>query len=240
MHYLGGKFRIAKQLSSFLESKREPNQPFVEPFCGACNITAEIQNPRFAYDAHPQLIFLWKALLDGWIPPDTITEERYQEAKQGKYSPHLTAFIGFGCSFSGKYFGGFARDNRGRSYARDAKNSLLRKVRRLKGVQFECRDYLELNPKGSLIYCDPPYSSSTDYTISFSHEEFWEKCREWTKDNLVLVSEYTAPEDFVEIWSIKTKTELRTKENGREDRIERLFCHISQENALTNMPFRLY
>ena len=34
----------------------------------------------------------------------------------------------------------------------------------------------------------------------FNHEEFWEWCREQSRDNIVLISEQVAPDDFRVIW----------------------------------------
>ena len=38
------------------------------------------------------------------------------------------SFVGFGCSFAGKWFGGYARSNDKRNYAKMAKNSLNKKI----------------------------------------------------------------------------------------------------------------
>jgi hypothetical protein len=51
--------------------------------------------------------------------------------------------------------------------------------------------------------------------------------REWSKDNIAVISEYVAPDDFVAVWQKEVKTEIRNKENKREDRIEKLFIHNS-------------
>ena len=38
----------------------------------------------------------------------------------------LTGFVGFGCSFGGKWFGGYARNAGGTNYAAQSKRSLLK------------------------------------------------------------------------------------------------------------------
>ena len=35
----------------------------------------------------------------------------------------------------------------------------------------------------------------------FDNEKFWNKMREWSKHNIVFVSEVSAPDDFVSVWS---------------------------------------
>lgn len=76
----------------------------------------------------------------------------------------------------------------------------------------------------ALIYCDPPYASTTGYkgTGKFNHEQFWQWVREMSKENHVYVSEYVAPDDFKVVWQTQTTTDMRTK-NGSSPRVEKLF-----------------
>ena len=72
---------------------------------------------------------MWKALQNGWIPPNDISEEEYKYIRENKNeNMALTSFVGFGCSFAGKWFGGYARSNDKRNYAKMAKNSLNKKI----------------------------------------------------------------------------------------------------------------
>lgn len=89
----------------------------VSLFCGSCAVEAKLA-PYFkkviCNDAHPYLMEMWKALQQGWEPPDIVTEAEYQYIKAHKdEDPALTAFVGFGCTFGAKWFGGYARDKRG-------------------------------------------------------------------------------------------------------------------------------
>ena len=124
MRYLGGKSRIRKQVSSYLESIRKPDQIYFEPFVGGAWVLQEMTGKRIASDGNFALIEMYKALQKGWIPPESITKEQYAEykAKQDPSDP-MTAFVGIGCSFAGKWFGGFAFSE-GRNYCKNAKNSL--------------------------------------------------------------------------------------------------------------------
>lgn len=224
MQYLGGKSRIASELVPVIESYRKESQVFVEPFCGGANITCKVKGERHAYDSHKQLIAMYNALQKGWIPPSTVSKEEYDRIKING-SDELKGFVGFGCSFSGKYFGGYAKNKRGDNFAMNAHNSLLRKMSTMRDVVFGVSDYKDLKYNNSLIYCDPPYSDTTGYSNgSFDSLDFWDWCRCMSnKGNTVLTSEYKAPDDFKCVWEKKTKTEIRTKNNGREDRIEKLF-----------------
>lgn len=226
MRYFGGKAKIVKPLSKFLNSVRKSNQIYWEPFVGGGWVIANIKNIgiRTASDVCEPLIDLYLALQKGWIPPSEVSSELYQQAKNGEVSPELQAFIGFGCSFAGKWFGGHATSPT-RNYAENAKNSLLRKMKNLQNVKFEKGKFDEIyEPENWLIYCDPPYQGTTGYKAAgeFDTTYFWTVIRKWSKNNDVYVSEYNAPEDFEIIKEFNTKTDIRTK-NGQEKRIERLF-----------------
>ena len=236
MRYFGGKSRIAKDIVKYLKSIRQKDQLYIEPFVGGGWVMSLMDGKREAYDKHPYLIAMYKALQNGWIPPKNLTKEEYEYIKNNKdEQPYLTGFVGFGCSFAGKWFGGYAH-SKNRNYCLNAHNSILKKMRTMKDVKFECKDYRELNPKNALIYCDPPYQGTTQYgkiVGDFNSDEFWNKVREWSKNNMVVVSEYKAPDDFVEVWRKETKTDIRNKNNKREKRIEKLFIHKSKLNENT-------
>lgn len=224
MHYFGGKYRIAKDLAAFINKYTE-DKCYYEPFVGGANVTQYIKASKlYASDKHPQLIALWQELQNGWIPPENVTEREYQELKFTLSPPHLAGFVGFGCSYSGKWFGGYCRDNTGRNYAKNAKNSLLKKVALLQDVEFSCRDYKELTIENdSVIYCDPPYTNTTGYSVGLDSEEFWQWVRERSESSIVFVSEYTAPEDFSAVWQKQTKLDIRSKGGVKSERCEKLF-----------------
>ena len=224
MQYFGGKARIAKQLSEFINQRLKPNQVFVDAFCGSCNVISKVQAPvRIANDLHKELIALHKAIQQGWIPPDSISEEEYQLAKTQE--DHLKAFVGFGCSFAGKYFGGYARGNEERNYCSNAKQSLLKKHKTLKDVQFYSGSYLDLViPDNSLVYCDIPYKNTTGYSVGdFNHEQFYNWCRSLKEQSCdVLVSEYKSnvPEGWNVVLEINAKKDIRNKEGIQESTVE--------------------
>lgn len=230
MQYFGGKQRISKDLSVFLNAQLKNNQPFVDLFCGSCNIISKIDDNRLriANDKHYYLIEMWKALQNGWDMPDKITEEEYNYIKNNKdKNSALTGFVGFGCSFAGKWWGGYARNNTNINYCLSAKNSNLKILPKIKDVVFYNLDYKEVDiPIGSLVYCDIPYKNTTSYCKNevgeFNHEEFYQ----WVKDNSdkydIYISEYkkNVPDDFEIVWEKNSKKEIRNKNNKREDTIE--------------------
>lgn len=222
---MGGKVRIAKYLVPVLQERLKDKETFVDLFCGSCNIISAIKAPnRIANDLHKELIALHKAVQQGWIPPSVVTEEDYKQAKQTE--DHLKAFIGFGCSFSGKYFGGYARCNAmNRNYALQSANSLIKKHQNMKDVEFFSLNYFEVNiPSNSLVYCDIPYKDTTKYsTDSFDHPSFYSWCKDMkARGHDVVVSEYlcNVPEGWEVVWKHESKKEMRNKEGEKESTVE--------------------
>ena len=112
MRYMGGKCLISNEIASIINpftwgGLDEEHRPFVSLFCGGCAIEAKVKaDIKICNDVHPYLIAMWKGLQNGWTPPDAISKEEYQYIKAHKdEDPALTGFVGFGCSFGGKWFG---------------------------------------------------------------------------------------------------------------------------------------
>ena len=127
MQYFGGKQRISKPLSDFLNSQLKNNQTFVDLFCGSCNIVSKINDKRLriANDKHKYLIAMWKALQNGWNMPDSISEDEYKYIREHKDEDMaLTGFVGFGLSYSGKWFGGYCRDKTNAEFTKRCGKSL--------------------------------------------------------------------------------------------------------------------
>ena len=229
MMYFGGKQRISKQLSQYLNTQLKDNQPFVDLFCGSCNVVVKIDSNRLriANDKHKYLISMWKELQQGWLPPQTITRQEYKQIKDNKDNlPYLTGFVGFGCSFAGKWFGGYAVCGN-RNYCKNAYNGTMKKLKYLHNVDFCNLNYNEvIIPKGSLVYCDIPYKDTTPYCKKevgvFNHEEFYQ----WVRDNSdtydIYVSEYkkNVPDDFEIVWELESKKDIRDVENKRVKTVE--------------------
>ncbi|MBQ5998056.1 MAG: DNA adenine methylase [Treponema sp.] len=60
----------------------------------------------------------------------------------------------------------------------------------------------------SLIYCDIPYKNTNSYIGGFNHDEFYKWCRK--QKELVIVSEYAMPDDFICITQIKKRVTLQS------------------------------
>lgn len=227
MQYFGGKSKISKYIVGYLESVRKEGQVFVEPFVGGANIISKMSGKRLAYDFNEYLIEMYKAVQNGYELPNTLSEEEYKYIKNHKDEDKaLTGFVGFGCSFAGKWFGGYARGHGGKKgYADTSKRSLMKKMATMYDVKFVYSNYKDLKFENCLIYCDPPYRNTTKFTGTpeFNTDEFWNIMRIWSKYNDVYISEYESPDDFECVLEINTTTDIRNKNNKMERRIEKLF-----------------
>ena len=238
MKYLGSKNRISSEILPIILKNRKEGQYFVDVFTGGGNLVDKVTGPRIANDINSYVIACLKAVSEGWIPPDNISEELYREIKNNieKFTPELVGFVGIGCSFGAKWFGGFARgkNNNGqwRNYALESRDNLLKQASNLKGIIFESMDYRQLSiPFNSVIYADPPYRGATKYRDTFNHDDFWKWADSKVEEfNTVFVSEYNAPSHWKPIWSkeLSSSFDLNRKTNGGKIGIERLFIHESQ------------
>src|SRR3990167_10829930 len=149
MRYMGGKSRVCKPIAAYINGV-VGDRPYWEPFVGGGWVLQHVKaRLRFASDLHGPLIRMWQALQSGWVPPSNVSEEEYRRLKADEAAdPALRAFVGFGCSFGGKWFGGYARSDREaqRNYAVNAKNSLTRKTPLVCDVALCCQDFLVADP----------------------------------------------------------------------------------------------
>lgn len=216
MKYMGSKRRIWKDIAPIILRGRRPEQLYVEPFCGGCNSLVNVDGRRLASDCNPYLIAMYKSVLNGEkqiypIPRETYNEVRaaYRAKDYSRYSMADIGFVGFMASFNGRFFdGGYSgivqcKDGATRNYVDETILTLCRDIDQLKGVEFRCCSYDELDiPEKSIIYCDPPYKGRKEYSIKFNHEQFYEWCFRMKEDgHEIFISEYWMPSEFTELWS---------------------------------------
>ncbi len=208
---MGSKARFAKDLLPIILKDRKPNQTYLEPFSGGMNMIEKVDGIRIANDQHQELMAMWQALIyDHWDPPQSVSEDEYTHIKynQEDHPKHLIGYVGFN-SFGGKWFAGYRRDKEGkRDYWGEHYRNITKQVPKLENIILSCQSYTELDiPKQSIVYCDPPYASTTKYRDTFDHGIFWDWCRQQSKaGHQVFISEYNAPEDFKCIWEKPAKT----------------------------------
>lgn len=240
MRYMGGKSRIAKELTKTMLDTSAQREVYVEPFVGGGTV-AEQMAPNFRSswlsDVHPDLVMMWDAVInDGWIPPTAVSYEQYQELRYTKEPSALRGFVGFGCSFGGRWFEGYAR-YKDTNFAQSSHNVVMRQAKAIGSggpVQVSALDFRDISaPTGSIVYCDPPYADTKGYSKTgvFPHAEFWEKATEWSDAGAqVFVSEYTAPEDWTVVWEKEVVGQLDPRKQ-RDKPVERLFVHKGSHAA---------
>lgn len=256
MQYLGGKGRIAKYIEEVINalSRREKSDcagncgnylhpagggTFVSLFCGSCAVEAKVRgfDRMILNDKHKYLIALLRAVQRGYNPPSVVTEAEYTAVKANKDAdPALTGFVGFGCSFGGKFFGGYARNASGTNYAAQSKRSLLEDMAALKNAEFLCGDYRAVTiPPHSVIYADPPYQGTAGYTTGkFDTATFWAYMRNLAKSgHTVLISELNAPLDFITVWERPFLRSIDCNKSNKLTVTEKLFTY---KDTRLNIP----
>lgn len=237
MKYMGSKSRIKKYVVPFLQKLIEENgiDTYIEPFVGGANVIDDIQcQNRIGGDLHDKLIALLKHVQNGGELPLEVPKGLYDDVRSnkdtGKYEDWYVGAIGFLASYNGRYFdGGYAKktmekNGKIRDYYDECKRNLKKQSPKLKDVNFINCDYKSFtDTKGALIYCDIPYKGTKQFSVgkNFNHDEFWQWVRDMSKNNIVVVSELQAPDDFECVWE---QPVLRTQNaKKREVSIEKLF-----------------
>lgn len=207
MQYLGGKTRIAKYIAAEIGKVRRPGQLVWDAFCGGLSVSVALakDGPVMSTDACAPLIALYRMVQAGWDPPSEVSRETYAAAKALPDSDPMKAFCGFGCSFGGKWFGGYAHDATGKrhrsgrptNYAHGTRKRLANDV---PGRQLElaCVDFTLVEPgpcDSAILYLDPPYAGTAGYTGAppFDYDAFGQRVIEWCEFADVFVSEYDFP-----------------------------------------------
>ena len=237
MKYIGSKARISKDITKILNKIIEENNidTYIEPFVGGANVIDKVVcENKIGGDNNEYLISLWNSLKNGYKPIEFISREDYYDIKTNKekYPKEVVALCGILASYNGNWFasyGGYSKTKVGkdRNYYAEGVKGLIKQIPHIKDVEFVFADYTDFsNNKNCLIYCDPPYVSRYKDVYSqsqgFNHNEFWNWVRDMSKNNIVIVSEYEAPNDFIEIWR---KEVSKTHANQRNNSIEKLFIH---------------
>ena len=241
MKYIGSKNRLSKELAPIIQSYiTKDTKGYLEPFVGGANMIDKIKcDNKIGCDIHTELIELLKYVQVNYDElPLTISEEEYNNVKNNKdnYPKWYVWLVGFCCGFGAKYFGGYARATKEdkitpRDMPGEAIANLKKQSPKLKDIKFINCSFLDLpidKVKGYVIYCDPPYRNTIKYSDEvFPYELFYDWCRELSKHNTVLISEYDMPNDFTCIWEKVTKVNFDSNREQSSKRVEKLFIKIN-------------
>lgn len=228
MQYLGGKAINGKSIAEIINNHIKPGDIYWEPFVGAAGCMQHIKSDfRIGSDIDMNIIAMHVAMQCGWTPPNTVSEQEYQRVRNlDPKSPldcALKAFVGYGCSFGGKWFGGYARNNSGGDYVLRAHKASIITAGLTKDVMFYCDTYTTEPIKWDVCYLDPPYSNVTRPGKGgvFDNDDFWGWVDSKRKDNkIIFVSSFEAPGFCREVWS-RRYAGLASKSKGSN--VERLF-----------------
>lgn len=241
--YMGSKSRIAKHIVPIIQKYIDENKPafYLEPFVGGANVIDKIKCPnKFGSDKNKYLIALLKHVQSGGQVYDSVSKDLYDKARTAFNNGDTSEFedwevgnIGFIASYNGRWFdGGYAKAGyektknglRFRDYYREAKDNLMNQAPNLKGIEFRDCDYKHIiNPRGCVFYCDPPYANTKQYknAANFDYDEFWQTMRDWSKNNIVIISEQNAPDDFEVIWEQPVSRSIKATDKSVS--VEKLF-----------------
>lgn len=234
--YQGGKMRIGRRIYNELKHY-DKGQPYFEPFIGMAGVMINFakessKRELIACDINTDLIEFWKAIRSGWKPPSECSREEYNLLKDAEPSA-LRCFIGIFASYSCSWFNGY-RLQQGNRYLEEATRGLA-KMTSINKVNFlDSASYDSFNPKGMLIYCDPPYKGNklnSKYFHNFDHDHFWQTMREWSLFNTVIISETTAPDDFECIWESHSNCNTRY---SNKKYVEKLFKFSHEHDQLNS------
>lgn len=230
--YHGGKQRIGKKLAEIIvnesidisEEYDFKIKGYCEPFCGMLGVYQHIptlfdeEHIKLKYkagDTNKSVIMMWKAVKKGWKPQLKITSEKeFKSLKITGKSSAKKGFIGHHYGYMAKYFQPFKTSTLDKLKKTIHKISEIGKKINKANVIFKDGIYTQYsNMKGYIIYCDPPYekqahyyNDSGEHMPKFDHKKFWEWCRKMSHSNIVFVSEYKAPKDFIKIWEGDART----------------------------------
>ena len=231
MQYMGGKGRIAGDIAAVMRERIDWTRKtdYLEPFVGGGwvlpHMVSGFSSVRIG-DAHRDLIMLWSALREGWVPPDHVSKDEYDALRIAQPSP-LRAFVGFGLSFGGKFFGGYASNARGDDFCGAAKRGLTKKTEAVKQADeiFQLPFWMWSVGPETVVYCDPPYANTTGYSQSgdWDPDWFWFIVQSWANQGAqVFVSEYSAPLGTPVLWEREVRSSLK-KDDNKTTAVERLY-----------------
>lgn len=233
---MGSKNRIAKYLLPIILKDRKEGQYYVEPFVGGANMIDKVDGNRIGADKNEFLIEMWKGLQENKERPYKIEKELYSKVRDSYnkkdyslFDKFMIGWVGWMGSYNGRFFdGGYSGHSVGkRDYISEQIKNTEAQIENIKNIEFIISSYEDLKiPKNSIIYCDIPYKDTKQYITSkdFNHNEFWEWCREKSKEgHQVFVSEYNAPDDFECIWQMEVTNAMNTTKTYKP--IEKLFIY---------------
>ena len=231
MVYLGSKSKIAKDIVPLLQNIIDKNniKTYIEPFVGGANIIDKIEcENKIGYDKNKYIIALHQKLQENpfCLPEQQYSREQWDIAKAiYRNESNLTmedwevGAIMQLCSFNTRGFpGGYITNS-----TKDYHNRRQRCIEQASLINYQNISFLAISYEdipdyeNCLFYCDPPYQGTKKYGYSyenqFDYEHYWDWIRKISKNNIVICSEQSFPDDFNIIW----EQQVRRTVSARND-----------------------
>ena len=116
MKYMGSKNRIANEILPIILKDRQPNQYYIEPFCGGLGTFDKVTGNRIGIDKNKYLIAMWTGVQENREKRLEISKELYSKARTDynngtniEFDDFLIGWIGWMASFNGRFFEGDER-----------------------------------------------------------------------------------------------------------------------------------
>ena len=244
MKYMGGKGRIASFISQYINdiAFNEGIKDYYEPFMGGCAVgeVVKVQNRNLS-DINYHIVELFKKVQTGMWEYEYVTREEWHKIKDDRHENKLypawfSGWVSVGCSFRGRPFEAYGGEYIDKTTGKTVNpqiqvyNSLCKERENILGINFSHRKYNEIGDvKGAIIYCDAPYRGTKQYTMveSFDFDAYDEWLIKMSKDNLVLISEYSMVgkhmDKFIQLDEWQLNKSIGAGQTDDETSIERLY-----------------
>lgn len=226
---------IAASIVRIAGEKKTTFDSYLEPFVGMGGVMRHVVEPLKEHfpdmkfcgkDLNPGIIDFYQHICKGgnFLIANHFTQEdidKLHKTRDKKTAMHI--FTGFACGHHGRYWGDSKRppsiSHCGR-WIKAANKKLEANRGTICQATYEVADIFSLpTPKNTIVYLDPPYESRGTGNLrpwgygnqTFDSEKFWRLAEEWSApihNNLVLVSETTAPSGWKVVW----KKTMRNRE----------------------------
>lgn len=235
MAYPGSK-QTATHVLEILNDTKYDNMDYLEPFVGLGHVLYRIKNKKsiVATDISTNVVDILTTLQTRKSYPiisctifDSLKQDKQISKKELQgYSVDIMKSFASISTFNGINWrhSGFSYPSRcGRKDSSVTRHNYYNKLiasDAIEQAKLSVKSYTYHKPNGSLIFCDPPYAHSTRYNKKFygmselfDHDKFWETMRAWSYNNIVYISESSAPSDF-EIVASKHRKVTFAKNNN--------------------------
>lgn len=88
MQYIGGKYKVAKELAGIISSFKP--RVYWEPFVGAGNVIQYVDAPvKIGTDIDRHITSYLECVRDGWLPPAQVSEDDWRALKAYRHQGML-------------------------------------------------------------------------------------------------------------------------------------------------------